>query len=533
MRTLRFYLSMVVVVAMLLGSLACLSLSTSAAAAPEYVKDGLVAWYDGSNNSNGEQDYESTIWRDLSGNKNHLQVRVDETNYWKDNAFHLDSASYYFPEALVDVVNSEAYTIEFSAGDLDLKATDWITLMCSDNDEFSLFIRVPKDDERDNLEYKYNDKNQDRPKVEDGAAALESDGIGSTIAITFDMNAEGGPVCIIYINGTEAGRGVPEYTNIADTLTIGHDNPQRAWAADMYSIRFYNRALTPAEIQDNAEADDEKYRFGINYPPTVEYDDSGEVFEDAVTGDFVNNIIPLTEELDLVAADGFYGTLSINDEQLFGDWTGIRVTPSEVPDQDSGYDVSPTIQINYSKFCRRAGLPLMTGEEAQYVVVKMKVESGKVGDMNLLPAAGDTHSWFEAGQDSVTTDKGVDSSGEIEYLLFDMADSWSGSINLICLQFLEMEPNAVAYVEEVRLFATMEEAYAYAGAEMPTTEAETEEPVEDKTEASTTDAPTTDAPEATTEAPEQSEGGCKSVVAASVVAVVAAAAACVALKKKD
>ncbi|MBR2621142.1 MAG: hypothetical protein IKC97_02085, partial [Clostridia bacterium] len=240
MRTLRFYLSMVMALSLIMGCMTCLSLTTSAADAPEFVQDGLVAWYDGANNSNGEQNYETTLWRDLSGNKNHFNVRLNETNYWKDNAFHLDSESFYFPEALVDVINGEAYTIEFSAGDLDLKATDWITLMCSDNDEFSLFIRVPQeDDDRDELEYKYNDKNQDRPKVDDGAAALESDGIGSTIAITFDMNAEGGPVCIIYINGTEAGRGVPEHTNIADTLTIGHNNPQRAWAADMYSIRFY------------------------------------------------------------------------------------------------------------------------------------------------------------------------------------------------------------------------------------------------------------------------------------------------------
>ena len=208
MRALKLYVSLAVVATMLIGCFACLGFTASAAEEPEIVQDGLVAWYDGSNNSNGYQDSNTTIWRDLTGNRNHFNVRVNETNYWKENAFRIDSASYYFPEALVDVINGEAYTIEFSAGELDLKATDWITLMCSDNDEFSLFIRVPQeDDDRDELEYKYNDKNQDRPKVDDGAAALESSGIGSTISITFDMNAAEGPVCIIYINGTEAGGG--------------------------------------------------------------------------------------------------------------------------------------------------------------------------------------------------------------------------------------------------------------------------------------------------------------------------------------
>ena len=148
----RRYLSLAVIATMILGCFACFSFTSSAAAEPEIVKDGLVAWYDGANNSNGEQDYDATLWRDLSGNKNHFNVRVNETNYWKDNAFHMDSASYYFPEAIVDTVNSEEYTIEFVAGELTFAATNWITLMCSDNDELSVFIRVPNGADTETLE---------------------------------------------------------------------------------------------------------------------------------------------------------------------------------------------------------------------------------------------------------------------------------------------------------------------------------------------------------------------------------------------
>ena len=529
MRAFKHLVSLAVVATMLLGCLTCFSLTASAADAPQIVKDGLVAWYDGSNNSNGEQDYDATLWRDLSGNKNHFNVRVNETNYWKDNAFHIDSASYYFPEAIVDLVNSSAYTIEFSAGDLDLKATHWVTLMCSDNDEFSLFIRVPEQNEgRDYLEYKYNDKNADRPLVDDGAAALESEGIGSTIAITFDMNAEDGPVCIIYINGVEAGRGVPAHTNIADTLTIGHDNPQRAWAADLYSVRFYNRALTPAELKDNSEADDEKYRFGINYPPVVEYIDPDEVFEDSVTGDYKNNIIPMDPALDLVAVEGFYSTHSINKE-LYGDWTGVRVNPNAEYDLDEGgQPLTPMIQINYSKYCRKAGLTLLNGEDIPYAVVKLKAQGESITKVNLVPAAGDHHAWYEALDNTAENVNELKANGETEYLIFDLSYTWEGGINLICLAFPEMTADATVYVEEIQLFATKEEAYAYAGEEITTKAPDTEEP--------TTDAPagevTTEKTENTTEA-EKSEGGCKSAVAMSLVAFVAVAAACVALKKKD
>lgn len=529
MRALKLYVSLAVVATMLIGCLACLGFTASAAAEPEIVQDGLVAWYDGSNNSNGYQDSETTTWRDLSGNRNHFNVRVNETNYWKENAFHLDSASYYFPEAIVDLVNSDSYTIEFSAGDLDLKATHWNTLMCSDNDEFSLFIRVPEQNEdRDYLEYKYNDRNADRPLVDDGAAALESDGIGSTISITFDMNAEGGPVCIIYINGTEAGRGVPEHTNIADTLTIGHDNPQRAWAADLYSIRFYDRALTPAEVKDNSEADDEKYRFGIHYPPQVRYDDSGETFEDAITGEYFNNIIPMNAELGLIDTQGFYSTHSINQE-IYGDWTGVRVLPNAEYDLDEGgQPLTPMIQINYSKYCRKAGLTLLNGEDIPYAVVKLKAEGESITKVNLVPAAGDHHAWFEAVDNTAENVNELKANGETEYLIFDLSYTWEGGINLICLAFPEMTADSTVYVEEIQLFTNKEAAYAYAGEEIPTRAPETEKPTEDKTEApdeNKTEAPSTDTPE--------EKGGCKSVVAASVVAVVAAAAACVALKKKD
>ena len=245
MKTTKRALSLTVIVAVILSCFACFSLTASAAKAPEIVKDGLVAWYDGSNNNNGEQDYEATIWRDLSGNRNHLPVRVNETNYWKDNAYHIESSSYYFPEAIVDTVNSEQYTIEFVAGQLNFTATNWITLMCSDNDEFSLFIRVPNGSDTDtNFEYKYNDRNSDRPKIDHGTEVINN----VTVTVTFDLTDPEEGTCIIYVDGAAMAQAVPQHTNIADTLTFGHESLQRCWGGDIYGFRFYDRALTP----DNA-----------------------------------------------------------------------------------------------------------------------------------------------------------------------------------------------------------------------------------------------------------------------------------------
>ena len=186
------------------------------------------------------------------------------------------------------------------------------------------------------------------------------------------------------------------------------------------------------------------------------------------------------------------------------------------------------IQINYSKYCRKAGLTLLNGEDIPYAVVKLKAQGESAKSITMLPAAGDHHSWYEALEYTAGNLNELKANGETEYIIFDLSYTWEGGINLICLAFPEMTADATVYVEEIQLFATKEEAYAYAGEEIPTKAPETEEP--------TTDAPTaevtTDKAETTTEA-EKSEGGCKSAVAMSLVAFVAAAAACVALKKKD
>ena len=75
--------SLFVAMTLVLACFATLCIPASAATKTDIVRDGLTVWYDASNNSNGVQDYEATVWKDLTGNGNHMTVRVNETNYWK------------------------------------------------------------------------------------------------------------------------------------------------------------------------------------------------------------------------------------------------------------------------------------------------------------------------------------------------------------------------------------------------------------------------------------------------------------------
>ncbi len=528
MHTFKKALSMLVAMTMVLACIATLCIPASAARKTDIERDGLVVWYDASNNSNGLQDYETTIWKDLTGNGNHMTVKLNETNYWTDNAFHVENNPTYFPDAVVDIVNGESYTVEMVLGEVDFTATHWITLMCSDNDEFSLFVRVPNgSDTEDNLEYKYNDQNNDRPMVEDGAALLNN----STLSVTFDMTDPDAPLCTVYVNGVAMDTGVPTVTNIADTLMWGHDNPGRAWRGDVYGFRFYDRCLTPDEVADNSSADEKNYRNGDTFDPEVEYDDSNEIIggEDGVT--YVNNIVTLSEATDLIPAIGEYGCTNLHNLHFYGDYQGAKLIPTT---NDDGFITgNPKIYVNYAKFVRRAGLENLRADDIKYIAVKLKVV-GEIEDLLIWGLSGAYHSTM--GVANLMADNFPTCNGESEYMLFNMEDMWDGLINQFAFEIVNPDPEAVVYIEEIALFTDQAGAYSYAGLNSEeTTEApeEQETPAPEtqapETQAPETDAPATEAPETETEA--EAEDGCGSVIGFGAVALLAAAAAAVALKK--
>lgn len=278
-------LSIVIAVIMIF---ACLPFTASAE--DVIIKDGLVAYYDGANNSNGKQDLETTIWRDLSGNGNHFSVDVDDKTYWTQNAFHVNSKRTYFNENIKNVANAKFYTIEMAFGELEYYGTDWLTLVASDNDEFSMFIRVQ--DGLDNLEYKYNDNNRDRPTAQNGKDLVSN----STLAVTFDFEEK---LCVIYIDGEQVCSGVPVECNIADTLFFGHEDSRRSWQGDVYSFRFYDRVLSVDEIKHNAQSDLEKYRSGAEITPeVVDHSEQGEITTREVIDYNIGDVITIADFSD-------------------------------------------------------------------------------------------------------------------------------------------------------------------------------------------------------------------------------------------
>ena len=522
-----------VAAAMLFCCLGCFSISVSAAAKTDIVRDDLVVWYDASNNSNGLQDYETTVWKDLTGNGNHMTVKLDETNYWTDNAFHAENNPTYFPDAVVDVVNGDAYTVEMVLGEVDFTATHWITLMCSDNDEFSLFVRQ----ENDVLEYKYNDDNRDRPEVADGGNLIKN----STLSITFALTDPEAPLCTVYVNGVALDTGVPTVANIADTLMWGHDSPARAWGGDVYGFRFYDRALSAEEVAKNASADERNYRSGNYFEPEIEYDGSSEVIggEDGIT--YVSNIVTLSEATNLVGTIGEYGCDNMHYLHLYGEHQGLKIMATT--NDDGTITGNPFFYVNYPKFIRRAGLEQLSADDVKYIVVKIKVQ-GEIEDLLFWGISGENAT--RGGIDSCLPDNYPECTGETEYMLFNMEDLWSGHINNFAFEIVNPAADAVVYIEEIAMFADEASAYTYAG-QNAETEPET-------TDAPTTETPTADpsdetsAPEdledstaagagndtvANTETTEEEQGGCGAVLSGAGVFSILGLTVLLLRKKKE
>lgn len=202
-----------------------------------YVTDGLVSLYKGADTP------DATVWEDSVGD-NDLPLTKNAKNYLAADGLHAEGAQHYFPQAIVDLVNGNAFTVEIFFGDFTSIGGDFNTFMNSANDNFALFRR----NSNDNLEFKWAGRAGDlRPKAADGLSLIDN----GVISVTF----EAGGSCCIYVDGTIVSKVSTDTTMGADNLFIGHAQDSKKFSTVYKSIRFYDRVLTPEEVANNARAD--------------------------------------------------------------------------------------------------------------------------------------------------------------------------------------------------------------------------------------------------------------------------------------
>ena len=209
----------------------------------DYVSEGLVAYYSGTQNDRDGHNKDSDKWEDLVGGHD-MKITKDDTNYFTDAGLKTYNAKHKFPEGVVNVVNGQAFTVEILFGDFVSKGADFNTFLNSSGDQVALFRRNSNNE----LELKFAINAGARIKIKGCLDLLQN----SLITLTFEQN---GKACI-YVNGELKGEVATITGSLgAPDLFIGHDAAAKTFDTTYRAIRFYDRALTAEEVAANAAVD--------------------------------------------------------------------------------------------------------------------------------------------------------------------------------------------------------------------------------------------------------------------------------------
>ena len=209
----------------------------------DYVKEGLVAYYSGTQSTRDGHDKDSAEWEDLVGGHD-MAITKNADNYFSDTGLRAKGSKHNFPDAIVDTVNGQAFTIEILLGDFVSVGNEFNTFINGSGDEIALFRRNSVDE----LELKFQINAGVRIKVKDCLNLLQN----SLITITYAQN----DVVRLYVNGEQVGETPTINGSLgASDLFIGHNAQNKQFDTTYRSVRFYDRALTAEEVAANAAVD--------------------------------------------------------------------------------------------------------------------------------------------------------------------------------------------------------------------------------------------------------------------------------------
>ena len=557
---------------------------TGAVEQKAYVSAGLTAWFDGTNNSNGTQRISPDLWKDLTGNTNHIDVVrgfVDESLRWQADMAFIDPEKGYRMRLfrdLIDLVLEGEYTIELVFGDLTWADTATPYLLNSEREEFSLTASRNSDGTVD-VSYRVGES--------DSGAAIASgktDSLsGVTLAITAENKRAAAANVFLYADGEKLGEAYTEGVPSIEYLYLGHDAADKRWGGQLYGFRVYNRPLTPEELAANAAADSFNYREGNVIAPVQRYDPQLDIIAcgpDDIDGVESNDRIPVNGETDMIPISGFYGSTNLFDylypfETDEKPWEGARIMRVEDPKEDLSGKPIPYVSfmLCYDIVCMRASLRPRPVDQVAYLALAYRAD-GEIDGVEVAAICYDAENqeaidlpFAILTADSITGD----GTGDVRYLAFRAGkteNDLKGEEDYLAklkVKINGLDEGDAFYLTELSLFATEADMCAYTGLEPteplpePETEPETEPEIEPVTDAvpdenhggnepetesdhdSETTAPDNGAPDngnadegttAVTPAPEK-EGGCTATVGFGMIAILTAALILPVLKKRE
>lgn len=230
----------------------------------DYVKSGLVLWFDGiDNTTNGHVDSLST-WEDLSGNGHHMTCVSDTTGttlksaQCGDDYVYFDGATiFYNDDSILNLLSLNPGTLEIvfeqeNTGDAQMIFTTKTSATDTTARNIALWYRPTSN-----------------------GYCIFSTITGKSTAAVMDMVMKKTTISVsvqndnnykVIANGNEIsnfvdGGSIPCNRTFAVGGKTWTEGNLYAFSGKIYAIRYYNRVLTEEEIAQNLKID--KYRFGF------------------------------------------------------------------------------------------------------------------------------------------------------------------------------------------------------------------------------------------------------------------------------
>ena len=225
----------------------------------EYVKDGLILYYDGINNTRNGNNSETLVWEDLSGNNNDGKfINPNNTIKYKENGYEFTNNSDYIESINNLGLSSDPdVTFEFVYKWYGLSGTTsgifyTGSLSTVSGKSFSDYVEIGA----------FSASNQG---IKVGSSSVN---IKTNITYLKKSGLFNNINALIYQNGVKKNAeqyGNSTSMNLDDSsLKIGRTLPwngqNRTLNGIIYSVRVYNRVLSEDEIKQNYEVDKERYK---------------------------------------------------------------------------------------------------------------------------------------------------------------------------------------------------------------------------------------------------------------------------------
>lgn len=214
----------------------------------DYTIDGVIAYYDAQNNTGTGHTDTTSIWKDLTGNRNDAKLNsfnFNEQSGWKEKAIQLDFED--------DKILYPAKISELSSMSIEIALTELIynniNILYADRGWSSFSAHTWNEDGSIYIGGNFNSSEKNRFTPTEINYKLP---LNKPVLLTYTYNADT-KVARVYINGEKKAEKayVTDPEEITSFITKGQ--------AQYHRVSIYNKELTQEEITNNYEVDKERF----------------------------------------------------------------------------------------------------------------------------------------------------------------------------------------------------------------------------------------------------------------------------------